>query len=75
MNIGLISSSVPLDAIVDKSPAQKAMRVDVLRAELKALGYSVVVDSYLALLLIQARHRQPQKRPKPRLECIEQAAG
>jgi hypothetical protein len=40
-----------LSKIIDRSEAQKAERVNVLRAELKDLGYSVVATSYLAILL------------------------
>lgn len=43
------------DLIIDRSPAQKARRVDELRAELKALGYSVVSTRWLAGLIVQAR--------------------
>jgi hypothetical protein len=41
--------------IVDKSPAQKIARVDKLREELKPLGYSVVLTTYLAALVFQAK--------------------
>ncbi len=50
------------DPIIDRSAKQKAMRVDVLRAELKDLGYSVVSTSYLAGLMVQARRIEPRKR-------------
>lgn len=63
------------DPIIDRSPAQKAMRVDKLRAELKELGYSVVPTVYLTGLMVQARRIEPRKRHKPRVECLEQAAG
>jgi hypothetical protein len=65
-----------IDLIIDKSPSQKAIRVDKLRAELKELGYSVVSTSYLAGLMVQARRIEPRKRHRPRLvECLEQVAG
>lgn len=51
------------DIIIDQSAAQKAARVDTLRAELKALGYSVVLTTYLAALAFQAK----------RLKKMEQA--
>lgn len=51
-----------IDPIIDRSPAQKAIRVDTLRAELKELGYSVVSTSYLTGLLVQAKRIQPLKR-------------
>jgi hypothetical protein len=47
-----------LSKIIDRSSEQKAARVDTLRAELKALGYSVVDARYLAGLLVQAKRRQ-----------------
>ena len=43
------------DVIIDRSPAQKAIRVDAIRAELKDLGYSVVLTTYLAALAFQAK--------------------
>jgi hypothetical protein len=46
------------EIIIDRNEAQKAARVDTLRAELKALGYSVVDARYLAGLLVQAKRRQ-----------------
>jgi len=45
----------PSEIIVDRSKAQKAIRVDELRAELKDLGYSVVLTTYLAALAFQAK--------------------
>lgn len=51
-----------IDPIIDKSPEQKAMRVNALRAELKDLGYSVVLTSYLMGLMVQARRVDPRKR-------------
>ena len=44
--------------IIDRSPAQKAQRINDLRIELKALGYSIVPISYLAGLLLQAKRIQ-----------------
>lgn len=52
-----------IDLIIDRSPAQKAKRVDILRIELKDLGYSVVSTSYLAGLMVQARRIEPHRRP------------
>jgi hypothetical protein len=43
------------EIIIDRSDAQKAIRVDALRAELKALGYSVVLTTYVAALAFQAK--------------------
>jgi hypothetical protein len=43
------------DIIIDRSEAQKAIRVDKLREELKAAGYSVVLTTYLAALAFQAK--------------------
>lgn len=64
-----------IDPIIDRSPEQKRIRVDALRAELKSMGYSVVSTSYLSVLLIMTKRIQPRKRHRPRVECIEQAAG
>jgi hypothetical protein len=78
MNIGpnLGSRVEKDDPIIDRSPEQKRMRVDKLRAELKDLGYSVVLTSYLTGLMVQSRRSEPRKRHKPRIvECLEQAAG
>lgn len=50
------------DSIIDRSPVQKALRVDRLRAELKDLGYSVVATSYLTGLMAQAKRLYPNKR-------------
>ncbi len=47
------------DVVIDRSPKEKAIRVDTLRAELKDLGYSVVSTRYLAGLLVQAKRLQP----------------
>ena len=44
-----------IDPIIDRSAAQKAQRVDILRAELKTLGYSVVSTRWLVGLIIQAK--------------------
>lgn len=41
--------------IIERSDAQKAARIDALRAELKGLGYSVVLTTYLAALAYQAK--------------------
>lgn len=77
MNIGpnLGTRVVKDDPIIDRSPVQKQMRVDKLRAELKEFGYSVVPTNYLAGLMVQARRIEPRKRHRPRVECLEQAAG
>ena len=42
-------------AVIDRSEEQKKARVDALRAELKDLGYSVVLTTYLAALAFQAK--------------------
>lgn len=63
------------DLIIDRSPEQKRLRVDALRAELKELGYSVVLTSYLTGLMVQTRRIEPRKRHRPRVEYVEQAAG
>ena len=54
----------PMDVIVDRSPKQKAKRIDALRAELKELGYSVVATKYLNTLLVHAGRIEPLKRGK-----------
>ena len=54
----------PMDMVIERSPKQKAARVDTLRAELKHLGYSVVSTSYLNGLLVQAKRIDPLKRGK-----------
>ena len=41
--------------VIDRSESQKAARIDALRAELKGLGYSVVLTTYLAALAYQAK--------------------
>ena len=47
---------IDLDSIIiDRSEAQKCKRVDVLREELKGLGYSVVASSWLVALQVQAK--------------------
>jgi len=45
------------EIIIDRSPAQKKLRVAALRDELKTLGYSVVATPYLAGLIVQAKRR------------------
>ena len=45
------------DIIIDRSPAQKAIRVAAMRDELKSLGYSVISTIYLAGLIAQAKRR------------------
>lgn len=45
---------MPDSPLLDRSPAQKAARVDQLREELKDLGYSVVSTNWLVGLQIQA---------------------
>lgn len=39
------------DPIIDRSPTQKRLRVNVLRAELLDLGYSVVTTEWLHSVL------------------------
>jgi len=46
------------DPIIDRDLAQKCIRVDQLREELKALGYSVVSTRWLVGLQIQAKRLQ-----------------
>lgn len=41
--------------IIDRKKAQKLARVDALRQELKPLGYTVVLTSYLVGLTVQAK--------------------
>jgi len=41
--------------IIDRSPAQKAILVDKLREELKPMGYSIILTTYLAALAFQAK--------------------
>jgi hypothetical protein len=49
-------SHIP-DPIIDRSPAQKLMRVDKLRAELADLGYSVVSTEWLHGIIDNARRQ------------------
>lgn len=39
------------DPIIDRSPAQKLLRIEKLRAELKLSGYSVVSSEWLSSIL------------------------
>lgn len=36
-----------IDHIIDRSPAQKLLRIEIMRLELKPLGYSVVQSGWL----------------------------
>lgn len=47
--------------IIDRSEKQKLARIDSLRQELKPLGYTVVLTSYLAALTIQAKRLQAKE--------------
>jgi len=41
--------------IIDRNDKQKSASVDRLREELKGMGYSVVLTTYLAALAFQAK--------------------
>jgi hypothetical protein len=44
-----------LDIIIERNETQNLARVDKLREELKPLGYSVVLTTYLAALAFQSK--------------------
>lgn len=39
---------MPHDRIVDRSPGQRRLRIEIMRIELKGYGYSVVRTDWLA---------------------------
>jgi hypothetical protein len=43
----------PMDLIIDRSPADKAKRLENMRAELVGLGYSIVTTEWLNALLAE----------------------
>lgn len=45
------------NVIIERSEAQKAARIDALRAELKGMGLSVIETSVLAALIVEARRQ------------------
>ena len=66
-----------IDPIVDRSPRQKRIRMEALRAELAERGYSIVETEWLNAVLL-ANLDRPKGRPARRVsrfECNEQAAG
>jgi hypothetical protein len=52
----------PMDLIIDRSPAEKAKRLENMRAELVDLGYAVVTIEWLNAVL-QECPVIPQPRP------------
>ena len=46
------------DALIDRSPLQKAIRVESVRAELNDLGFTVVSTDWLQRQLINEKIRQ-----------------
>ena len=45
------------DIIIDKSPVEKAIRIEKLRGELKGMGMSVIETSVLTALIAEARRQ------------------
>jgi len=45
------------DIIIDRSPRDKAIFVHKRTEELKPLGYSVILTTSLAELIVEARHQ------------------
>jgi hypothetical protein len=43
----------PMDLIIDRSPAEKAKRLENMRAELVGLGYSIVTTEWLNAVLAE----------------------
>jgi hypothetical protein len=43
----------PMDLIIDRSPADKAKRLENMRAELVGLGYSIVTTEWLNALMAE----------------------
>lgn len=63
------------DPIIDRSPAQKMARLEKMRAELAAMGYSIVTTSSMRLLP-PAPPLRPRGRPKKLLVVrAEEVAG
>jgi hypothetical protein len=77
MNIGpnLGARIVKDDPIIDRSPAQKRMRMEKMRSELADMGYSIVETGWLKATLLENLTRKPGRPRKPTIECLEQAAG
>ena len=67
-----------IDPIIDKSPKQKRIRMEALRAELAERGYSIVETAWLNAVLLENLERQnrwPSRRAWKSIDCNEQAAG
>ena len=66
-----------IDPIIDRSPQQKRLRMEALRAELAVLGYSIVETEWLRATLFETRQRLARDARKSwkRIERSEQAAG
>lgn len=75
MNIGPNLGTRIEDPIIDRSPAQKRMRMEKMRAELADMGYSIVETGWLKATLLANLSRTPGRPRKPTIECLEQAAG
>lgn len=63
------------DPIIDRSLAQKRIRMNKLRDELAHMGYSIVETGWLKATLLANLSRTPGRPRKPQIERIEQAAG
>lgn len=49
--------------------------MEKMRAELADMGYSIVETSWLKATLLANLHRTPGRPRKPKIDCLEQAAG
>lgn len=64
------------DPIIDRSPHQKRIRMEKMRAELAGMGYSIVETEWLQATLLSNLSR-PRGRPprKANVVQLEQVAG
>lgn len=64
-----------IDPVIDRSPAQKRARFDMMRDELDQMGYSIVETSWLKATLLSNLSRTRGRPRKSVVHCAEQVAG
>lgn len=64
------------DPIIDRSPAQKRLRMEKMRSELADMGYSIVETGWLKATLLANLSREGRRHPPRKIfKTIEQVAG
>jgi hypothetical protein len=63
------------DPVIERSPLQRAARVEQMHAELLTMGFSVISTARLQELLSRPVQIVRVRRPVKQVEYSEQAAG